>query len=131
MWSDHVSSGGRFGPSVGLMPTRRDLDDERYKRAMIVVFVLTLFVQILDGTIVNVAIPTLATAFGVTDAEIDRAIIGYLVGLAVFIPTSGWTADRFGARKVFLSALTLFTVASALCGLSWLPSAFSRASEPV
>ncbi len=100
------------------MPSRRDLDDERYKQAMIVVFVLTLFVQILDGTIVNVAIPTLATAFGVTDAEIDRAIIGYLVGLAVFIPTSGWAADRFGARKVFLSALTLFTLASALCGLS-------------
>ncbi len=100
------------------MPARRNLDDERYKQAMIVVFVLTLFVQILDGTIVNVAIPTLATAFGVTDAEIDRAIIGYLVGLAVFIPTSGWAADRFGARKVFLSALTLFTLASALCGLS-------------
>lgn len=100
------------------MLARRELDDERYKTAMIVVFVLTLFVQILDGTVVNVAIPTLADAFGVTDAEIDRAIIGYLVGLAVFIPTSGWAADRFGARRVFLSSLTLFTAASALCGLS-------------
>lgn len=95
-----------------------DLDDDRYKRAMIVVFVLTLFVQILDGTIVNVAIPTLADVFGVTDAEIDRAIIGYLVGLAVFIPTSGYLAGRFGARTVFLTSLTLFTVASALCGVS-------------
>ena len=85
---------------------------------MVAVFVTTLFVQILDGTIVNVAIPTLADEFGVTDTEIDRAIIGYLVGLAVFIPTSSWLADRFGARTVFLSALTLFTVASALCGQS-------------
>lgn len=104
--------------SVVLVPVRMDLDDDRYKRAMIVVFVMTLFVQILDGTIVNVAIPTLADVFGVTDAEIDRAIIGYLVGLAVFIPTSGYLADRFGARKVFLSSLTLFTVASALCGVA-------------
>ena len=112
-----------FGPaplarSVTPVLARRDLDNERYKTAMIVVFVLTLFVQILDGTIVNVAIPTLADAFGVTDAEIDRAIIGYLVGLAVFIPTSGWAAGRFGARKVFLVSLTVFTVASALCGLA-------------
>jgi EmrB/QacA subfamily drug resistance transporter len=97
---------------------QRQLDDERYKTAMIVIFVLTLFVQILDGTVVNVAIPTLADAFGVTDAEIDRAIIGYLVGLAVFIPTSGWAADRFGARRVFLGSLTAFTVASTLCGLA-------------
>ena len=85
---------------------------------MVVIFVLTLFVQILDGTIVNVAIPTLADAFGVTDTEIDRAIIGYLVGLAVFIPASSWLADRFGSRLVFLSSLTLFTSASALCGAS-------------
>lgn len=95
-----------------------ELEDERYKRAMIVVFVLTLFVQVLDGTVVNVAIPTLADVFGVTDAEIDRAIIGYLVGLAVFIPTSGYLAGRFGARTVFLVSLSLFTVASALCGVS-------------
>lgn len=110
--------GPKFPHTVKAMPVRMELDDDRYKRAMIVVFVLTLFVQILDGTIVNVAIPTLADVFGVTDAEIDRAIIGYLVGLAVFIPTSGYLADRFGARTVFLSSLTLFTLASALCGVA-------------
>ena len=100
------------------MDARLQLSDERYKRAMVAVFVLTLFVQILDTTIVNVAIPTLADAFGVSDTEIDRTIIGYLVGLAVFIPTSGWFADRFGSRVVFLASLTLFTVASVLCGMS-------------
>lgn len=94
------------------------LSDDRYKRAMIAVFIMTLFVQIIDGTIINVAIPTLAEAFGVTDAEIDRAIIGYLVSLAVFIPASGWLANRFGSRVVFMTALTLFTGASALCGLA-------------
>lgn len=104
--------------TVSAVPARLELDDDRYKRAMIIVFVMTLFVQILDGTIVNVAIPTLADVFGVTDAEIDRAIIGYLVGLAVFIPTSGFLAGRFGARAVFLTSLTLFTAASALCGVS-------------
>lgn len=97
---------------------RIDLSEDGYKRAMISIFVITLFVQILDGTIVNVAIPTLADAFKVTDVEIDRAIIGYLVGLAVFIPTSSWLADRFGVRKMFLFSLTQFTLASALCGLS-------------
>ncbi len=100
------------------MGERIELSDDQYKRAMIAVFILTLFVQILDGTIVNVAIPTLADAFGVTDTQIDRAIIGYLVGLAVFIPTSAWLAERFGARRVFLGALSLFTIASALCGAS-------------
>jgi len=100
------------------MLKRLTLDDEQYKRAMVIVFILTLFVQILDATIVNVAIPTLADEFGVSATRIDRAIIGYLVGLAVFIPASAWLADRFGARRVFLISLTLFTVASALCGMS-------------
>ncbi len=100
------------------VPVRLSLDDEQYKRAMVAIFVLTLFVQILDATIVNVAIPTLADEFGVSDTEIDRAIIGYLVGLAVFIPASAWLADRFGSRKTFLFAITLFTVSSALCGLA-------------
>ena len=95
-----------------------ELDEGQFKRGMIVVYVLTLFVQIIDGTVINVAIPTLADAFGVTDTVVDRAIIAYLVSLAVFIPASGWLANRFGARRVFMSSLTLFTVASMLCGLS-------------
>lgn len=97
---------------------RWQLDEEQYKRAMIAVFVATLFVQILDGTVVNVAIPALADAFEVTDTQIDRAIIGYLVGVAAFIPTSGFVANRYGARRVFLGSLSLFVAASVLCGLS-------------
>ncbi len=101
--------------SVSAMDLPLALDDERYKKATVAVFVLALFVQILDGTIINVAIPTLAEAFEVSDADIDRAIISYLVSLAVFIPASGWLADRFGSRRVFILALTVFTVASVLC----------------
>ncbi len=100
------------------MAHRIELSEDRYKTAMLTILILTLFVQILDGTIVNVAIPTLADEFSVTDTQIDRAIIAYLVGLAVFIPTSGWLSDRFGSRVVFLNSLALFTAASVLCGLA-------------
>jgi EmrB/QacA subfamily drug resistance transporter len=70
----------------------------------------------LDSTIVNVALATLAREFNVTPANIESVVIGYLVSLAVFIPASGWLGDRFGAKRIFLLALTIFTGASMLCG---------------
>lgn len=87
-----------------------------YKTIVKIIFIMSLFIQIIDGTIVNVAIPTLADEFGVADTEIDLAIISFLVALAVFLPASGWLGDRFGSKYVFLSALALFTIASALAG---------------
>ncbi len=77
---------------------------------------MSLFIQIVDGTVMNVAIPTLADEFDVADTDIDLAIVSFLVALAVFLPTSGWLGDRFGSKRIFLGALTAFTVASALAG---------------
>lgn len=87
-----------------------------YKWIVAVVFVLGLFIDIMDTTIVNVAIPTLASEFNVTGTGIEWLVLGYLLSLAVWIPASGWIGDRFGAKRTFLFALFIFTVASVLCG---------------
>jgi EmrB/QacA subfamily drug resistance transporter len=78
----------------------------------------TMFMEILDGTILATAAPAMAHAFGVAAPQIAITITGYLVTLAVLIPLSGWLADRFGARTVFMSGIALFTVASGLCATS-------------
>jgi EmrB/QacA subfamily drug resistance transporter len=86
------------------------------KLAVVVVYVAALFMNIMDTTIVNVALPTLGRQFHVGPAAVDIVVIAYLVSLAVFIPASGWIGDRFGAKRVLLVAIGIFTVASALCG---------------
>jgi len=88
------------------------------KVSVSIVFVMAMFMAIMDITIVNVALPTLARDFRVNPAHIDSVVVGFLVSLAVFIPASGWLGDRFGTKRVFLLALVIFTTASALCGLS-------------
>jgi EmrB/QacA subfamily drug resistance transporter len=88
------------------------------KVAVSVVFVAAMFISILDATIVNVALPTIGRDFGVSPTAVDTISIAFLVSLAVFIPASGWLGDRFGGKRVLLSAIALFTAASALCGLA-------------
>lgn len=88
------------------------------KVSVSIVFVMAMFMAIMDITIVNVALPTLARDFKVNPAHIDSVVVGFLVSLAVFIPASGWLGDRFGMKRIFLLALAIFTAASALCGLS-------------
>jgi EmrB/QacA subfamily drug resistance transporter len=83
-----------------------------------VVFVASLFMSIMDGTIVNVALSTISRDFGVGIAATDVIVVAYLVSLAVTIPAAGWVGDRWGSKRVFLAALGVFVVASALCGLS-------------
>src|SRR6201992_4503941 len=77
-----------------------------------------IFMPILDTTIVNVALPTLGRDFHTTASGVGLVSIAYLVSLTVFIPASGWLGDRFGGRRAMLGAVAIFTVASALCGLS-------------
>jgi len=72
----------------------------------------------LDATIVNVALATLGREFNVPAVMIEAVVVAYLVSLAVFMPASGWLGDRFGTKRVFLTALALFVGASALCGLA-------------
>ncbi|MBA2679575.1 MAG: DHA2 family efflux MFS transporter permease subunit [Ktedonobacteraceae bacterium] len=88
------------------------------KISVSVVFVASLFMSIMDTTIVNVALPALSRQFNVADTSIDAVVVGYLVSLAIIIPASGWLGDRFGTKRVFLIALAVFTLASALCGLA-------------
>ena len=77
-----------------------------------------MFMEQLDTTILNTAVPTIAKALGVASLNMKAALTSYMLSLAVFIPISGWIADRFGTRRVFFSAIGLFTFGSLLCGLS-------------
>ncbi len=88
------------------------------KFAVAVVYIASMLMNSIDATIINVALPTLGREFNVSPAEVESVIIAYLVSLAVFIPASGWLGDRFGYKRVLLLALTIFTIASALCGLA-------------
>src|SRR3984893_10073999 len=74
--------------------------------------------SILDTTIVNVALATLGRELHSTVAEIQWVVAGYMLALAAVIPVTGWAARRFGAKRVYLVSLVLFTAGSALCGLA-------------
>jgi EmrB/QacA subfamily drug resistance transporter len=76
------------------------------------------FMQALDTTILNTAVPAIAKALAVTPLSMKAVLASYTLSLAVFIPISGWMADRFGTRRVFSSAIGLFTLGSFLCGVS-------------
>jgi EmrB/QacA subfamily drug resistance transporter len=88
------------------------------KVAVGVVFVSAMFMSIMDATIVNVALPTIGREFHVSPTAVDSIAISFLVSLAVFIPASGWLGDKFGGKRVLLTAIVIFTVASALCGIA-------------
>src|SRR5256885_3409394 len=75
--------------------------------------------DVLDTTIVNVALPTLGRELRVGNDTIEWVVTGYLLSLAVFIPVSGWAGDRFGTKRTFLFALSVFTIGSLLCSLAW------------
>jgi len=74
--------------------------------------------ELLDATIVNTAVPTMATALQVAPLSLKTVLTSYTLALAVFIPVSGWMADRFGTRQVFATAVAVFLVGSLACGLS-------------
>src|ERR1700761_9157513 len=76
------------------------------------------FMESLDTTILNTAVPVIAKALAVTPLNMKSVLASYTLSLAVFIPISGWMADRFGTRRVFASAIGIFTLGSFLCGLS-------------
>ncbi|RKP58677.1 DHA2 family efflux MFS transporter permease subunit [Pararobbsia silviterrae] len=78
----------------------------------------TFFMENLDGTVITPAIPQMAASFAVPPVALNTGVSAYMLTLGIFIPVSGWIADRFGARKVFASAIALFTLASLLCALA-------------
>src|ERR687884_1080225 len=84
----------------------------------LVAIIMGTFMVILDNTVVNVALPTLGRVLNSDLSLLQWVIAGYMLAQAAVIPLSGWLSDRFGARRVYLVSLVLFTAGSALCGLA-------------
>jgi EmrB/QacA subfamily drug resistance transporter len=89
-----------------------------YKYLVAIVFIFGLFMDLMDTTIVNVAIPSLRRDFHASTSLVEWTVTGYLLSLAVVIPAAGWLSDRFGTKRIFLLAMGIFVTASAACGLS-------------
>ena len=94
------------------------MNTERSWRPLALLVAGAFFMEILDGTVISTAAPRMAMSFGVSSAGINVVITVYLLAVAVFIPASGWVADRYGNRVVFGAAIALFTLASAFCAAS-------------
>jgi EmrB/QacA subfamily drug resistance transporter len=88
------------------------------KRLLPWLVAVAFFMESLDTTILNTAVPAIAAALKVAPLSMKSVLASYTLSLAVFIPISGWMADRFGTRRVFASAIGLFTLGSFLCGMS-------------
>jgi len=88
------------------------------KRLLPWLVAVALFMESLDTTILNTAVPAISAALKVGPLSMKSVLASYTLSLAVFIPISGWMADRFGTRRVFASAIGIFTLGSLLCGIS-------------
>jgi len=88
------------------------------KRLLPWLVAVAFFMQALDTTILNTAVPAIAHALDVAPLSMKAVAASYTLALAVFIPISGWMADRFGTRRVFAAAIGFFALGSLLCGLS-------------
>ncbi len=89
-----------------------------YKWTVALVYVLALFMTLLDQTITNVALPTLARVYRASATDVAWVATSYLISAAVCIPISGWFGDRFGTKRTFAIALVIFTLGSLACGLA-------------
>jgi len=89
-----------------------------YRNRVMAVYIIGVFMTVIDGTMVNVALPTLAREFDVESTDIEWIAVAYLLALAAVIPVAGWLGDRFGTKRMFLISLSGFVGASLLCGLA-------------
>ena len=96
-------------------PIEISAETKRYLPWLVAV---ALFMENLDATIVNTAVPTMSANLGVAPLSLKAVLTSYTLSLAVFIPVSGWMADRFGTKRIFRLAVTLFMFGSLFCGLS-------------
>jgi EmrB/QacA subfamily drug resistance transporter len=106
----------RPGPLIA--PPSSSDPSEASKRLLPWLVAVAFFMESLDTTILNTAVPTISSALGVAPLSMKAVLASYTLSLAVFIPISGWMADRFGTRPVFASAIGIFTLGSFLCGIS-------------
>jgi EmrB/QacA subfamily drug resistance transporter len=101
-----------------MVSTAAPAPDASIRRLLPWLVAVAFFMQALDTTILNTAVPAIARAMDVTPLNVKSVLASYTLSLAVFIPISGWMADRFGTRRVFAAAIALFTLGSILCGLA-------------
>lgn len=90
----------------------------RKSKLIALLVAVAFFMENLDGTVIATALPQMGKSFHVSPVDLNIGMTAYMLTLAVFIPISGWMADRLGARTVFVSAIAVFTLSSILCGLS-------------
>src|SRR5580692_11449583 len=110
-------AGPLIAPSFSSDPSSFE-PSEASKRLLPWLVAVAFFMESLDTTILNTAVPAISAALGVAPLSMKSVLASYTLSLAVFIPISGWMADRFGTRRVFASAIGLFTLGSFLCGIS-------------
>lgn len=90
--------------------------DPRLRLIIPLVVAVAFLMEQLDATIITTAIPDMAATLRATPVQMNLAVTTYVLALAIFIPVSGWFADRFGARRIFVAALAVFTLGSVACG---------------
>uniref|UniRef100_C5CM21 Major facilitator superfamily MFS_1 n=1 Tax=Variovorax paradoxus (strain S110) TaxID=543728 RepID=C5CM21_VARPS len=88
------------------------------RKSLLWLVAIGFFMQTLDATIINTALPAMAASLGESPLRMQSVVVAYALTMAMLIPASGWIADRFGTRRVFFSAIVLFVVGSVLCALS-------------
>jgi len=91
---------------------------ESPRKSLLWLVAVGFFMQTLDATIINTALPAMAASLGESPLRMQSVVVAYALTMAMLIPASGWIADRFGTRRVFFSAIVLFVVGSVLCALS-------------
>ena len=88
------------------------------ERLVPLIVAVALFMENMDSTVIATSLPAIAADIGSNPLELKLAITSYLLALAIFIPASGWMADRFGARTIFRTAIAVFMIGSIGCALS-------------
>ncbi|WP_431274038.1 multidrug transporter subunit MdtD [Variovorax ureilyticus] len=91
---------------------------ESPRRSLLWLVAIGFFMQTLDATIINTALPAMAASLGESPLRMQSVVVAYALTMAMLIPASGWLADRFGTRRVFFCAIVLFVAGSVLCALS-------------
>lgn len=92
--------------------------NKRYKWWVLANVMIGTFMAVLDGTIVNTGLPKIMASFGVGIDKIQWVVTAYMLAMAVALPTAGWLADKFGYKRMYFMGMLLFTIGSALCGMS-------------
>jgi MFS family permease len=115
--TEHGAQGSPNTPGQGGVDTGQGLDAAVLKIAAVIV--IGAIMSILDVTVVSVALPTFAFEFQTSYANVAWTMTGYTLALATVIPLTGWAADRFGTKRLYILALILFVAGSMLCSVAW------------